>query len=50
MYDLAVIGGGPAGYVAAENAAAKGMKVVLFEKRELGGVCSVDATRRIATR
>ena len=39
MYDLAIIGGGPAGYVAAENAAAKGMKVVLFEKRELGGVC-----------
>ena len=39
MYDLAIIGGGPAGYVAAENAAAKGMKVILFEKRELGGVC-----------
>lgn len=39
MYDLAIIGGGPAGYVAAENAAAKGLKVVLFEKRELGGVC-----------
>lgn len=39
MYDLAIIGGGPAGYVAAENAGAKGMKVVLFEKRELGGVC-----------
>lgn len=39
MYDLAVIGGGPAGYVAAENAGAKGLKVVLFEKRELGGVC-----------
>lgn len=39
MYDLAVIGGGPAGYIAAENAGAKGLKVVLFEKRELGGVC-----------
>lgn len=39
MYDLAIIGGGPAGYVAAENAGAKGLKVVLFEKRELGGVC-----------
>lgn len=39
MYDLAIIGGGPAGYVAAENAGAKGMNVVLFEKRELGGVC-----------
>lgn len=39
MYDLAIIGGGPAGYVAAENAGAKGLKVVLFEKKELGGVC-----------
>lgn len=39
MYDLAIIGGGPAGYVAAENAGAKGLSVVLFEKRELGGVC-----------
>ena len=39
MYDLAIIGGGPAGYVAAENAGARGMRVVLFEKRELGGVC-----------
>ena len=34
MYDLAILGGGPAGYVAAENAGAKGLKVVLFEKRE----------------
>ena len=39
MYYLAIIGGGPAGYVAAENAGARGLKVVLFEKRELGGVC-----------
>lgn len=39
MYDLAIIGGGPAGYVAAENAGAKGLRVVLFEKHELGGVC-----------
>ncbi|MBR3884668.1 MAG: dihydrolipoyl dehydrogenase [Bacteroidaceae bacterium] len=39
MYDLAILGGGPAGYVAAENAGAKGLKVILFEKRELGGVC-----------
>ena len=39
MYDLAIIGGGPAGYVAAENAGARGLKTVLFEKRELGGVC-----------
>ena len=39
MIDLAIIGGGPAGYVAAERARAKGLKVILFEKRELGGVC-----------
>ncbi|MDR2891341.1 MAG: dihydrolipoyl dehydrogenase [Alistipes sp.] len=38
-FDLAIIGGGPAGYVAAERAGAKGLSVVLFEKRELGGVC-----------
>ena len=37
MYDLAIIGGGPAGYVAAENAGAKGLKTILFEKKELGG-------------
>lgn len=39
MYSLAIIGGGPAGYVAAEKAARAGMSVVLFEGRELGGVC-----------
>lgn len=39
MKDLAIIGGGPAGYVAAERAASAGMSVVLFERRELGGVC-----------
>lgn len=39
MFDLAVIGGGPGGYVAAERAGAAGLKVVLFEKKSLGGVC-----------
>lgn len=38
-YDIAIIGGGPAGYNAAEKAAINGMKVVLFEKNKLGGVC-----------
>jgi dihydrolipoamide dehydrogenase len=38
-FDLAIIGGGPAGYVAAERAGHKGLNVVLFEKSELGGVC-----------
>ena len=39
MYKLAIIGGGPGGYVAAEKAAKAGMSVVLFEAGELGGVC-----------
>ncbi|MCG8701529.1 MAG: dihydrolipoyl dehydrogenase [Bacteroidales bacterium] len=39
MYDLGIIGGGPAGYVAAERAGKNGLKVVLFEKKSLGGVC-----------
>ncbi len=39
MFDLAIIGGGPGGYVAAERAGAAGLSVILFEKRELGGVC-----------
>lgn len=38
-FDLAIIGGGPGGYVAAERGAARGLKVVLFEKKSLGGVC-----------
>lgn len=37
--DLAIIGGGPAGYVAAERAGEKGLSVILFEKNKLGGVC-----------
>ena len=39
MFDLMIIGGGPAGYVAAERAGNKGLKVVLFEKKAMGGVC-----------
>ena len=39
MFDLAILGGGPGGYVAAGRAGAAGLSVVLFEKRELGGVC-----------
>ena len=39
MYELAIIGGGPAGYNAAHKAAVNGLSVVLFEKKELGGVC-----------
>jgi len=39
MSRLAVIGGGPAGYVAAIVAAQRGKQVVLVEQEELGGTC-----------
>lgn len=39
LYDIAIIGGGPAGYTAGERAAANGLKTILFEKNALGGVC-----------
>jgi len=39
LYDVAVIGGGPGGYVAAIRAAQLGGKVLLVEKDKLGGVC-----------
>ncbi len=39
MYNLAVIGSGPGGYVAAIKASQLGMKVVVVEKAELGGTC-----------
>ncbi len=38
-FDLAIIGGGPAGYKAAELAGQAGLRTVLFEGRSLGGVC-----------
>jgi dihydrolipoamide dehydrogenase len=38
-YDFAVIGAGPAGYIAAKKAASAGKKVLLIEKSKLGGVC-----------
>jgi len=37
--DVAVIGGGPGGYVAAARAATLGARVALVEARELGGTC-----------
>jgi dihydrolipoamide dehydrogenase len=37
--DVAIIGGGPGGYVAAIKAAHLGLKAVLIEKNKLGGVC-----------
>lgn len=38
-YDIAVIGGGPAGYVAAIKGAQLGASVILFEKDVVGGTC-----------
>ena len=39
MYDLAILGGGPAGYSAAFEAAGYRMSVVLFERDAMGGAC-----------
>ncbi|QEN03505.1 dihydrolipoyl dehydrogenase [Thiospirochaeta perfilievii] len=39
MYDLIVIGGGPAGYTGALEAANLDKKVLLIEKSKLGGTC-----------
>lgn len=38
-FQVAIIGGGPAGYTAAEAAGKAGLSVVLFEKQNVGGVC-----------
>ena len=38
-YDLAVIGGGPGGYVGAIRAAQLGLRVCIIEREKLGGVC-----------
>ena len=37
--DLAIIGAGPGGYVAALRAAQLGMQVTIVERAHLGGVC-----------
>ena len=39
IYDLVILGGGPAGYLAAERAGHAGIKTALIEERSLGGVC-----------
>jgi len=39
VYDIAVIGAGPGGYVAAIKAAQKGASVCLIEKESVGGTC-----------
>ena len=37
--DIAILGGGPGGHVAALRAAQLGARVVLIEEKEIGGVC-----------
>jgi len=37
--NLAIIGGGPGGYLAALRAAQLGLSVVLFEQEKVGGIC-----------
>ena len=39
MYGLIILGGGPAGYNAAERAATGGIETLVIEERALGGVC-----------
>lgn len=39
MYDLAIIGAGPGGYISAIKASQMGLSVVLIEKDSLGGTC-----------
>lgn len=38
-FDVAILGGGPGGYVAAIKAAALGLRVVLIENKAVGGTC-----------
>lgn len=38
-YDLIVLGGGPAGYLASERAGHAGLSVCCIEERSVGGVC-----------
>ena len=37
--DILIIGAGPGGYVAAEEAARLGKKVIVIEKKSIGGTC-----------
>ena len=39
QFDVVILGGGPAGYVAAIRSAQLGMSVAVVEKEKLGGVC-----------
>jgi len=39
IFDIIILGGGPAGYLAAERSGHAGLKTLLIEKRSVGGVC-----------
>ena len=39
QFDIAIIGGGPGGYVAAIRAAQLGLKTIVVERDKLGGIC-----------
>lgn len=39
LFDVIILGGGPAGYVAAIRSAQLGMRTAVVEKEKLGGVC-----------
>ena len=39
MYDVIIIGSGPGGYVAAAKAGKAGLKTLVIEKDNLGGIC-----------
>ena len=41
QYDLVVLGGGTAGYVAAIRASQLGKKVAIVERQLLGGTCPI---------
>lgn len=39
QYDIVIVGAGPGGYIAAEEAARLGKKVAVIEKNKIGGTC-----------
>ena len=49
-YQVIIIGGGPAGYTAAEAAGKGGLSVLLIEKNSLGGVCLNEEIGRASCR
>ncbi len=46
LYDLAIVGGGPAGLSAAVNAASEGLRTIIVEREAVGGQASSSALIR----